>query len=202
MELNTEALLAVQIRDNEIFELLERLAATEEMFRTPVSTIRDVVELTDATPDLIARLLGEMRGPGECEKIIGRLDEHDARLREVEQKFSKLEKQKTDAPKPMRVNRPNIVGSTVDHERIVESQIQAQAWIDSAESKRTPENKESPPQSWVENKQRIAFERASEVQKRLSDANAYFNRFWIYVAVAATVVLVVYSAVTAAVTPR
>ena len=88
MELNSETLLSIPIRDDEIFELLERLAATEEMFNTPVSTIRDVAELTDASPNLIARILGEIRGPGELEKIVHRLDEHEARLRVTESKLS------------------------------------------------------------------------------------------------------------------
>ena len=87
-EFKPETLLAVPIRDDEIFELLERLAATEDMFKTPVSTIRDVAELTDASPNLIARILGEMRGPGELEKIVHRLDEHEARLRITESKLS------------------------------------------------------------------------------------------------------------------
>ena len=83
-DLNTETLLAVPIKDDEIFELLERLAATEEMFKASVSTIRDVAELTDASPALIARLLGEMRKAGDFEQIADRLDEHDRRLKIVE----------------------------------------------------------------------------------------------------------------------
>jgi hypothetical protein len=80
--------MAVQIKDDEIFELLERLAATEEMFKTPVSTIRDVAELTDASPNLIARILGEMRGPGEFETVIKRLDDHEARIKVSEAKLA------------------------------------------------------------------------------------------------------------------
>ena len=83
----TDSLLAVPIKDNEIFELLERLAATEEMFKTPVSTIRDVAELTDASPKLIARILGEMRDPNKIEKLESRIDTHEARLMEVEKKL-------------------------------------------------------------------------------------------------------------------
>ncbi len=82
-----EALLAIPIRDNEIIELLERLAATEEMFKAPVSTIRDVAELTEASPSLIARLLGEMRGPGEHEKLSSRVDHQDVRMNSIEQKL-------------------------------------------------------------------------------------------------------------------
>ena len=61
------------------------------MFKTPVSTIRDVAELTDASPSLIARLLGEMRGPGEYEKLVGRVDAHDQRFNRVEGRVDALE---------------------------------------------------------------------------------------------------------------
>ena len=88
-ELN-ESLLAAQIKDDEIFELLDRLAATEEMFKTRVSTIRDVAELTDASPTLIARILGEMRGQDEFEKLHHQVQIHDSRLESVEQKLSNL----------------------------------------------------------------------------------------------------------------
>ena len=95
MELNQEVLLSVPIRDDEIFELLERLAATEEMFKTPVSTIRDVVELTEASPSLIARLLGEMRGPGEYEKLVGLIARHNNRLGNIETRVETLERRGT-----------------------------------------------------------------------------------------------------------
>lgn len=95
MELNNELLLAVPIKDNEIFELLERLAATEEMFKTPVSTIRDVAELTDASPNLIARLLGEIRGSGELGAIIKRLDDHETRIRTAESIANQTSQTKT-----------------------------------------------------------------------------------------------------------
>ena len=88
MNLTNESLLAVPIKDDEIFELLERLAATEEMFKTPVSTIRDVAELTEASPNLIARILGEMRGPGELEKLQAQIKAYETRLRAVESKVS------------------------------------------------------------------------------------------------------------------
>ena len=90
MELNNEALLAAQIKDDEIFELLERLAATEEMFKAPVSTIRDVAELTEASPNLIARILGEIRGPGEFEKLVGRVESHEMRITQNEADISNL----------------------------------------------------------------------------------------------------------------
>ena len=83
-------LLAVPIRDDEIFELLERLAATEEMFKAPVSTIRDVAELTEASPNLIARVLGEMRGPGEFEKLVSRVDNHDRLIQDLNSKLHTL----------------------------------------------------------------------------------------------------------------
>ena len=76
--------MAVQIKDDEIFELLERLAATEDMFKTPVSTIRDVAELTEASPNLIARILGEMRGTNEFEELIDRLKGHEWRISRTE----------------------------------------------------------------------------------------------------------------------
>ena len=84
-EFKPETLLAVPIRDDEIFELLERLAATEEMFKVTVSTIRDVAELTDASPTLIARILGDMRGTSEFEGLVNRVDSHEFRIQNVEQ---------------------------------------------------------------------------------------------------------------------
>ncbi len=87
MELNHEVLLAVPIKDDEIFELLERLAATEEMFRTPVSTIRDVAELTDASPSLIARILGDMRGTGEFETLVSTVDGYGQRISKIEKRL-------------------------------------------------------------------------------------------------------------------
>ena len=84
-EFKSEILLAVPIRDDEIFELLERLAATEEMFKAPVSTIRDVAELTDASPNLIARILGDMRGTSEFEGLVYKVDSHEFRIQNVEQ---------------------------------------------------------------------------------------------------------------------
>ncbi len=174
MELNTEALLAVPIQDNEIFELLERLAATEEMFKTPVSTIRDVVELTEASPTLVARLLGEMRGPGELEQMVGRLDEHDRRLLEVEHKFSKLEKQKASTPPEVRVNRPNIVGSTI-------------------ESARATKLEETPPKAWVDSKRKIAYEREKEIQKRWDKAQSRLIMSFVFFALAGTVLWLIFS---------
>lgn len=85
-ELNDESLLAVQIRDDELSELLRRLAATEATFSTPVPTIRDVAELTEAPPKLIARILGEIRGPGDLEKLTERLDIHEQRLESIEKR--------------------------------------------------------------------------------------------------------------------
>ena len=84
MELNHEVLLSAPVQDNEIFELLERLAATEEMFRTPVSTIRDVAELTEASPNLIARILGDIRGAEENETLIEQIRVHDLRIAQAE----------------------------------------------------------------------------------------------------------------------
>ncbi len=80
-------LLAVPIMDNEIFELLGRLAATEEMFKQPVSTIRDVAELTDASPNLIARILGDMRGTSEFENLSSTVDGYGQRISKIEEKL-------------------------------------------------------------------------------------------------------------------
>jgi len=74
----------VEIKDEELSELLERLAATDAMFKTPVSTIRDVSELTEASPKLVARILGEIRGPSDLEKLTERLDTYERRLKAVE----------------------------------------------------------------------------------------------------------------------
>ncbi len=54
------------------------------MFRDPVTTIRDVAEATDASPELIARILNDIRGPGVVERIDSRLDKHDARISALE----------------------------------------------------------------------------------------------------------------------
>ena len=96
------SLLAAPIEDEEIFELLERLAATEEMFKAPVSTIRDVAELTEASPNLIARILGEIRGPGEFEKLVKRVEVLEGKFgesaeeipEEVEMSIDEKEKEK------------------------------------------------------------------------------------------------------------
>ena len=54
------------------------------MFKTPVSTIRDVAELTEASPNLIARILGEMRGTGEYENLVGYVSSQDVRISQTE----------------------------------------------------------------------------------------------------------------------
>ena len=96
MNLTNESLLAVKIKDNEIFELLERLAATDAMFQQPVSTIRDVAELTEASPDLIARTLGHMRGPTEYERLMGLIQGHEQRISHTERQVAELRRnQKT-----------------------------------------------------------------------------------------------------------
>ncbi|MBS1727304.1 MAG: hypothetical protein JST51_11335 [Armatimonadetes bacterium] len=85
-ELDPESLLSAEIKDDELSELLERLAATEEMFKQPVSTIRDVAELTDISPLVIARILSDIRGPSEFERLHDRMDAYEKRLSAVEQK--------------------------------------------------------------------------------------------------------------------
>ncbi len=54
------------------------------MFKAPVSTIRDVAELTEASPNLIARILGEIRGPGEFEKLASTVDGYGQRISKIE----------------------------------------------------------------------------------------------------------------------
>ncbi len=91
--------------------MLERLAATEEMFKVPVSTIRDVAELTEASPNLIARILGEMRGPGELDNIQQGFQDHEGRIRVLEQKVER--KRKTPSKqKPFELKQPpRIIGN-------------------------------------------------------------------------------------------
>lgn len=81
---DTESLLHVEIRPNELSILLERLAATEAMFGEPASTIRDVAELTEASPNAIARILGEIRGVKDFNSIGRRLEDHELRLSQLE----------------------------------------------------------------------------------------------------------------------
>jgi hypothetical protein len=57
------------------------------MFKAPVSTIRDVAELTDASPNLIARLLGEMRGTSEFENLVSTVDGYGQRISKIEQRL-------------------------------------------------------------------------------------------------------------------
>lgn len=60
-------------------------------FRTPVTTIRDVAELTETSPKTIARILADIRGPGEVERLDARIDDHEVRIRSVEQSASTLQ---------------------------------------------------------------------------------------------------------------
>ena len=185
LNLTNQSLLAVPIKDDEIFELLERLAATEEMFRAPVSTIRDVAELTEASPTLIARVLGEMRGPGELEQMVGRLDEHDRRLLEVEQKVSRLGKQTTETPKePAYINKPKIVGSTVQKGRA-----------------RAPRTQEPPPTAWIEKKRDEEIARYKEQEKKTAEFSAMTNMYLVYLALAVVVIWILYSVLKTPVSP-
>ena len=165
------------IKDEEIFELLERLAATEEMFKVPVSTIRDVAELTDASPNLIARLLGEIRGPGELEKIVGRLDEHTALLNEVAHKVRKLEEKSTEVSAEPRINRPNVVGSTLQKQRA-----------------RAPKIEEPPPQAWIEAKRKIELDQQKEWQRRTDEINVVLKRNLVYFGLVVFVIWIIYLA--------
>lgn len=83
-ELDNAALLRVEIRPDELSTLLERLAATEAMYGEPASTIRDVAELTEASPNLIARLLADIRGDDEFRKLQQKVESHDNRIEAVE----------------------------------------------------------------------------------------------------------------------
>jgi hypothetical protein len=122
------------------------------MFKAPVSTISDVAELTEKKPSLIARVLGEMRGPGKLEKMVGRLDEHDRRLLNMEQKVNRLGKLAPETPKEVRVNRPNVVGSTVQKGRTRARKVQ-----------------EPPPQAWVEKKRYEEIARHKEQEKKTAE---------------------------------
>ncbi len=123
------------------------------MFKTPVSTIRDVAELTEASPNLIARLLGEMRGPGEFEKIVGRLNTHDDRITEIENKVSQLGKQ----PNESENNRQSFKKTDSLSEQIVEAKIQTYAWIDSVESDRKSSQENEIDKARFERNRRIAY---------------------------------------------
>ena len=57
------------------------------MFKTPVSTIRDVAELTEVSPSLIARILGEMRGPDGIANLESKLREHETRIKSLESSY-------------------------------------------------------------------------------------------------------------------
>ncbi len=87
-ELDTDSLLRVEIRPDELAILLERLAATEAMFGEPASTIRDVAELTEASPNLIARLLTDIRGDDEFSKLQTKVESHEDRIVAVERKVN------------------------------------------------------------------------------------------------------------------
>ncbi len=82
--LDQSDLLNEQVHADELQEILARLAATDALFADPVTTIRDVAEVTDASPLLIGRILSQMRGPDEVAALKGRMDGFEARLRELE----------------------------------------------------------------------------------------------------------------------
>ncbi|MBS1701633.1 MAG: hypothetical protein JST12_08225 [Armatimonadetes bacterium] len=54
------------------------------MFRTPVTTIRDVAELTNISPKVIGRILADIRGPSDVEQLGARLDAYEQRLKNLE----------------------------------------------------------------------------------------------------------------------
>ncbi len=90
--MDAESLDAIEIRDDELRPLLERLAATDAAFQTPVTTIRDVAELTETSPKTIARILADIRAPGEVERLDARIDIHEKRIQSVEQTSDTLKR--------------------------------------------------------------------------------------------------------------
>lgn len=88
-----ESLKAITIEDDELAELLERLAASDAMFAKPIATIADVSEVTDASPVVIARILSQMRGPGDIDGILNRLDAHEDRLQAVEERIGSTQEE-------------------------------------------------------------------------------------------------------------
>lgn len=78
-----EALLAEPITDDEVRSLLERLG-TAEFGGPEVSRVGDLIEATDADPQLMARLLGEIRHEDYQERFGARLDAVERRLHFVE----------------------------------------------------------------------------------------------------------------------
>lgn len=77
----------MEIKDEELCVLLERLAATDAMFRTPVSTIRDVAELTELSPTAIAEILAEIRGTTLLAELKKEVHLHSRRINAVEEKL-------------------------------------------------------------------------------------------------------------------
>jgi hypothetical protein len=82
---------AVEIHADELGELLQRLSATDAMNASGASTIRDVAELTDANPQLIARILTDIRGTDTFENLSKLVNEHELRIRDIEKTASKSE---------------------------------------------------------------------------------------------------------------
>jgi hypothetical protein len=97
---DSESLNEIEIQDDELSELLERLAATDAIFQTPVTKVKDVAELTEAPPALIARILAEIRGIKDAGEIQRRLDEHAERLKIAESRLNRLETPNTINPPP------------------------------------------------------------------------------------------------------
>ena len=97
------------------------------MFKTPVSTIRDVAELTEASPNLIARILGDMRDPSKIEKLESELQVYDVRLREVEKKLSIAAKPKAADPKSV-APKPPPKAPVVIRPKVPEINVSIEAW--------------------------------------------------------------------------
>lgn len=82
--LSDESLLAVHVKDEEIAELLERLAAEDATFQKPITTVRDIAELTEVSPQVITRILVNMRGPRDDEQTALLLANHEHRIQSLE----------------------------------------------------------------------------------------------------------------------
>ena len=107
------------------------------MFKQPVSTIRDVAELTEAPPKLIARILADMRGPDEYERLDRQVQIHDERLDSVEQRLSNLSQPMRhyypQDPLVRRYETEKMVKEWIDRPREKSVDVKLSAWEESAD---------------------------------------------------------------------
>lgn len=73
------SLLNEEVQDAEVREILERLAA-RDLGGSELATVGALCEATGATPQLVARLLAEIRQTNLDEKFGAILDDHEAAL--------------------------------------------------------------------------------------------------------------------------